>query len=66
VFCLSTEALVTSFLSGLSCELFAFESIAGVPWKGLVPSLGGAIAAEVGLFTYRITESKNPAETNTE
>mmetsp|Transcript_77075 Transcript_77075/g.115934 ORF Transcript_77075/g.115934 Transcript_77075/m.115934 type:complete len:353 (-) Transcript_77075:82-1140(-) len=59
---LSGGGLALSLLAGFSCEFFSFENSSGGPWIGLVPPFDGTIAADIGLFSYRITDSIIPAE----
>ena len=62
---MSTGAVVLSFLSGMSCDFFSFESTEGVPgW--LAPPFDNTIAADMGLFQYRIRESQDPTEISAE
>ena len=59
---LTIGALSCSLLCALSCDFIAFESITGVPDDELEkwpPYDGNVLGAEIGIFSYRITESKN-------
>jgi hypothetical protein len=58
----SAGALTLSLLSGFSCEFFSFENSKNLPWIGLVPPFDGARASDIGLFSYKITDSIIPDE----
>jgi hypothetical protein len=49
-------------MAAFSCAFFSFASTRGTPWIGLVPPFDSTIAADLGLFRYRITDSTNEAE----
>ena len=52
-------AIVFSVMSMLSCNFFHMDSVTNEPWHGLNPALDDAIAVDMGLFQYRITQSND-------
>jgi hypothetical protein len=64
VFLLSLGGIICSALAASSCEFFHFYSYSHDPWPGLEPPFNDAIAANVGLFMYEITDSTELSDLN--
>ena len=48
-------------MAALRCDMFSFRTKDGNP-IGIAPPYTSTIAADIGLFGYRITESADPAD----
>jgi hypothetical protein len=62
VFILSIGGAICSGLASFSCEFYHFESVDNRPWPGLEPPYKSTIGADIGLFSYQITDSIEPAD----
>jgi hypothetical protein len=62
VFILSAGGATCSGLASFSCQFYHFEAVNNTPWSGLEPPYDSAIGADIGLFTYQITDSTDSAD----
>jgi hypothetical protein len=57
-------AIALSFLAALDCKFYSFENVdpTGTAWDGLKPPFQSTLGADIGLFSYRITDSSDPVD----
>jgi hypothetical protein len=53
-----------SFLAALDCKFYSFQNVdpTGIAWDGLKPPFNSTLAADIGLFSYRIDDSSDPSD----
>jgi hypothetical protein len=57
VFILSLGGIICAGVAASSCEFYHFDTISERPWQGMEPPFEDALAANIGLFNYEITDS---------